>query len=226
MRRSFRFVGLFMFIFQSHFIIAQISVGIKTGLHLGDARVEGLADNFLPDPTVYAGGIVGGIVEIPMLNGFSFRPEIQYVQKGFQAMEQIGITEIDIPVGAGLKTRLNYVEMPLLIKYSTGSEKAKFYAVAGPGFSYAAQAWVRPVVRTIIDFTLPRQDLDLSANMYRRWEASAIGGIGGEFKAGNGKIFTDVRYTYGLSNLFDNPIIDVRLKNQGLSLSAGYTYHF
>lgn len=226
MRRLFNVTGLVLLLFQSYFSQAQISVGVKTGLHFGDARVDGLADNFLPDPTVYAGGIIGAVVEIPMLNGFSFRPELQLVQKGFQAMEEIGIGDVDIPVGAGLKTRVNYVEMPLLIKYSAGSETARFYALAGPGFSYAAQAWVRPVVRAVIDFTLPRQDLDLSNDIYRRWEVSAIGGIGGEFKAGNGKIFADIRYTYGLSNLFDNPIIDVQLKNQGVSLAAGYAYQF
>jgi hypothetical protein len=225
--RRYIFSGLFSVLcLVNSQINAQISVGVKTGVHFGDARIEGSANDFIPEMEMYSGFTTGVNVEIPMLNGFSFRPEINYVEKGFRTMAEIGITEIDIPVGAGIKTRLQYVEAPLLFKYSAGTEKAKFYAIAGPSFAYAADGFVRPVVRAIIDFNLPRQDLDLSNDIYRRWDISATGGLGGEWKAGNGKIFADMRYTYGFANVFDNPIIDVRLKNQGFSFSAGYAFNF
>ncbi|MBK6565220.1 MAG: PorT family protein [Saprospiraceae bacterium] len=226
MRRHF-VLGLFSFLFLvNNQIIAQISVGVKTGVHFGDARVEGFADSYIPELETYSGFTAGVNVEIPMLNGFSFRPEINYVEKGFRTMAEIGFSDIDIPVGAGIKTRLQYVEAPLLFKYSVGTEKAKFYAIAGPSFAYAADGFVRPVVRALIDFNLPRQDLNLSNDIYRRWDISATGGLGGEWKAGNGKIFADLRYTYGFANVLDNPIIDVRVKNQGASFAVGYAFNF
>lgn len=226
MRRYFS-VGLFcLLFFVSNNVHSQISVGVKTGVHFADARIEGFADSYLPELEMYTGFTAGLNVEIPMLNGFSFRPEINYLEKGFRTMAEIGITDIDIPVGAGIKTRLQYVEAPLLFKYSVGTEKAKFYAIAGPSFAYAADGFVRPVVRALIDFNLPKQDLDLSDDIYRRWDIAATGGLGGECKAGNGKIFADLRYTYGFANVLNNPIIDVRVKNQGTSFAVGYAFNF
>ena len=168
--------GLFcLLFFVSNNVHSQISVGVKTGVHFADARIEGFADSYLPELEIYTGFTAGVIVEIPMLNGFSFRPEINYVEKGFRTMAQVGFTDIDIPVGAGVKTRLQYIETPLLLKYSIGNEKAKFYAIAGPSVAYAADGFVRPVVRALIDFNLPRQDLNLSNDIYRRWDIAATG---------------------------------------------------
>jgi hypothetical protein len=226
MRRFFLFLPLAALFFYTQTSHAQITVGVKTGIHFADARVEGFANDFLPEPEVYSGFAGGVFVELPMLNGFSFRPELNYVQKGFQAMQNLSFSELEVPVGAGLKTRINNLEVPLLFKYTNGNEVAKWYIIAGPNVSYATDAWARPVVRAIIEFTLPRQDINLSNDIYRRWDISATGGVGGEIKAGEGKIIADLRYTHGFANFFDNPVIDVQLRNQGFTLSAGYAYTF
>ncbi|MFZ1703785.1 MAG: porin family protein [Saprospiraceae bacterium] len=224
-RNPFSIIILFVFFFSQN-TFAQISVGIKTGINFADANIDGIANNYLPNAEVYTGFSVGIVAEIPMLHGFSFRPELNYIEKGFQSMEDFGITQWDIQVGAGVKTRLQYIEAPLLMKFSQGNDLAKFYVIAGPNVSYAVDGWVRPVVRAVIDFTLPRNDLHLSNDIYRRWEISATGGIGGEVKAGGGKIFADVRYTQGFSNILDNPIVDIKIRNQGFGLNVGYAYNF
>lgn len=225
--RRFSYLSIILFSLIFHISTsAQYSIGVKGGVHFADVRVEGIADQYLPEPQVYEGFTIGTFAEIPMLNGFSFRPEINFIQKGFQAMEDFPITDIDLPVGAGMKTRLNYMEVPLLFKYTSGNQIAKWYVVAGPSISYATEGNVRPVVRAIIDFTLPAQELNLDNDLYRRWDAALTGGIGGEIKAGPGKIFSDVRYSYGLANVLNNPIVDVKVKNQGFTLSAGYAFQF
>lgn len=227
---SFRKIQLLAaFIIISVSSQAQVSIGVKTGVNFADTRVDGLLDNVLPDQTMYTGFTAGLIAEIPIQNGLSFRPELNYIQKGFITEANIYDLEllgIDIPIGAKAKTRFNYLEMPLLMKYSVGTESAKFYIIGGPNISYAANAHVRPVANLLINFNLPKINLNLDGDIYQRWELSGTLGAGGEFKAGHGKIFADARYTLGFTNMLDNPIIDVTSKNQGVNVSAGYAYTF
>lgn len=208
---------------------AQVSVGFKSGVNLADTRVSGLFDNNLPEQNMYPGFTAGIIAEFPLLNGFAFRPELNYSQKGF--ITDVSVTDlellgIDVPVGARAKTRFNYIDVPLLIKYSTGTELAKVYFVAGPTVGYTLNAHVRPVANFIINVNLPRVNIPLDNDIYQRWEIAATLGVGGEVKAGQGKLFSDVRYNLGLTNMLQDPIIDFRAKNQGVAITAGYAYLF
>jgi len=207
---------------------AQYSIGVKVGANLADTRLEGLIGGVLPNQTTFTGYTMGIIGEIPLMDNLSFRPELNYIQKGFTVSQafDVNLIGIEMPIGAKARTRLNYVEMPLLMKYSIGSESAKAYVIAGPNVSYAANAQLRPVATLIIDFNLPRVDIDLSNDIYQRWELSGTVGAGGEIKVANGKIFSDARYTYGFTNMLNNPVVDLQIKNQGFNISAGYAYTF
>lgn len=228
--RTFRLIQLvFTFISVAFVANAQVSLGVKAGANFADTRINGLIDNLLPEQTIYTGFTAGIVAEIPMINGFSFRPELNYIQKGFISQKDLYNFEligIEIPLGAKLKTRFNYIEMPLLLKFSTGSELAKFYVIAGPNVSFAVNAHSRPVANFLLSFNLPKVNINLSNDIYERWELSGTLGAGGEFKVGHGKLFGDVRYTHGFTNMLDNPIIDFKAKNQGFNMSAGYAYVF
>jgi len=207
---------------------AQVSVGVKIGANIADVRSSGVINDLLPNTNSYTGFTVGAIAEIPISNSFSFRPELNYTQKGFSTGLATGfsVIGINLPIGVRANTRINYVETPLLIKYSIGNENAKFYAIAGPTISYAANAHLRPIASLIIDINLPRVNIDLSNDLYNRIEVSATLGASGEIKAGHGKLFADVRYNYGLTNMLSNPLINLTLQNTGVALTAGYAYTF
>ncbi len=207
---------------------AQISVGAKIGTNFADTRLDGLLGNLAPEQTTFTGFTAGVMAEIPMINALSFRPELNYIQKGFTVSQSfdVDLIGIDMEVGAKARTRINYVEMPLLLKYSIGSNVAKVYAIAGPSIAYAANAELTPVATFIVDFNLPSIPINLDNNIYNRWEISGVLGAGGEVKAGNGKVFADARYNLGFTNMLNNPIVDLRIKNQGFNVSAGYAYSF
>ena len=209
-------------------IQAQISVGAKIGANFADTRVDGLLGNLAPEQTTFTGFTAGVMAEIPMINALSFRPELNYIQKGFTVSQSfdVDLIGIDMEVGAKARTRINYIELPLLLKYSIGSDAAKVYAIAGPSIAYAANAELNPVATFIVDFNLPSIPINLDNNIYNRWEISGVLGAGGEVKAGNGKVFADARYNLGFTNMLNNPIVDLRIKNQGFNVSAGYAYSF
>ncbi len=222
------FSVLLIAFFSFFSINAQISVGVKVGSNFADTRVNGLVQNLTPEQTVFTGFTAGIVGEVPVLGNLTFRPEFNYIQKGFTVSQSfdIELLGIDMPVGAKARTRINYLEMPLLLKYNIGNENVKAYVIAGPNVAYAANAHLRPIATLLIDFNLPRVNIDLSNDIYRRWELSGTLGAGGEIKAGNGKVFADARYNLGFTNMLNNPVVDLRIKNQGVNISAGYAYTF
>lgn len=227
--RSLRKITLGMAAWIMMFNInAQMSVGVKMGANFADTKVNGLLGNLAPEQTTFTGFTAGIMAEITMKDALSFRPELNYIQKGFTVSQSfdVNLIGIDMEIGAKARTRINYVEMPLLLKYSIGSDQAKIYAIAGPSIAYAANAELNPVATFIVDFNLPSIPVNLDNNIYNRWEISGVMGVGGEVKAGHGKVFTDVRYNMGFTNLLNNPIVDLRIKNQGFNISAGYAYSF
>ena len=208
---------------------AQYAVGVKLGVNFADTKIGGFADNFLPEQQVYTGFTAGLIGEIPLKNGFAFRPEINYIQKGF--ITDINAYDVDIfgvksSLGAKAKTRYNYVDVPLLFKYSLGNDLAKAYVLAGPTIGYAANGHVRPVANLILQVNLPKINLPLDSDVYQRFEVAATIGAGGEVKAGRGKIFADVRYNAGITDMLQNTIIDISSSNRGFAISGGYAYVF
>ena len=224
-KRFFSIITLMVFFYQ---INAQISVGIKVGANIADSRVDGLIGNFAPEPTTFPGYTVGLTAELPVKGGLSFRPELNYIQKGFTVSQSfdVDVLGIEMPLGAKARTRINYLELPLLLKYSVGSELAKAYFIAGPNVAYAVNAELRPVASLLIDINLPRVNINLNNDIYQRWEISGVLGAGGEIKAGNGKLFADARYNLGFTNLLDNPLVDLRINNQGYNVYAGYAHVF
>ena len=150
---------------------AQISVGAKIGANFADTRVDGLLGNLAPEQTTFTGFTAGVMAEIPMINALSFRPELNYIQKGFTVSQSfdVDLIGIDMEVGAKARTRINYIELPLLLKYSIGSDAAKVYAIAGPSIAYAANAELNPVATFIVDFNLLSIPINLDNNIYKRW---------------------------------------------------------
>lgn len=209
-------------------LLGQFSLGIKVGANIADTRVNGQIDNIVPEQTNYPGFTAGIVAEIPMNSNLSFRPEINFIQKGFTISQSfdVSLLGVDMPIGAKAKTRVNYLEVPLLLKYAVGTEVAKVYAIAGPSVSYATSAELRPVATLILDFNLPRVPINLNDDIYQRMEVSGVLGIGGEIATRSGKIFADARYNLGLTNMLNNPIVDLKLKNQGFNISAGYAHNF
>jgi len=227
--RSIKFVALVVVsLLCTYKMNAQISIGGKIGANFADTKVNGVLGTLAPEQKVYTGFTAGIMAEIPMTSAISFRPELNFIQKGFQIREtfDVSVLGIDLPLGGSARTRLNYIEMPLLIKYSIGSEQAKLYAIAGPNVAYAASAELRPRATFIIDFNLPHIPINLDNGVYDRWEISGVVGIGGEVKAGHGKIFMDGRYNLGFTSMLENPIVNLDIKNQGFNISAGYAYTF
>ena len=210
---------------SSNFLMAQFQLGVKTSYDVTSGTIDGVAE-FLPSPDYMDNYSVGLYGNLPLGQGFSFQPELLFRQKGFSVRESfpVDVFAIDIPIGVEARTIFKYVEMPLLAKYSTG-DRVKFFIEAGPALGYAVDAKLKERAHLIVDFNIGEQDLNLSNDLYNRFELSGLIGGGISIPAGNANIDLGMRYQHSITDILDDPIIDVRLRNYGFTFGAGVRFN-
>jgi hypothetical protein len=108
---------------------AQVSIIPKAGINLANAAIDD--NNALAGQRSVLGLTTGLGVNIALTsdNFLSVQPEILYSQKGWAA-------ENSAPVRYDGSYRLNYLEIPVLLKISFGGETVRAHVNAGPSFGY------------------------------------------------------------------------------------------
>lgn len=207
----------------------QAEFGAKAGVTFSDISVQGinLGTNFL-DPQMIAGVQAGFYSEMPLGNGFYFAPELNYAQKGFRVQESMDmdVFGVNVPIGAEAVTRIHYIDAPLALKYKFGNRRAQGYLRAGPTMGYAVAGSVTTRLKSIVDIKVAEINLNPQGDLYNALEIGGLVGAGVEVPAGQGKFFVDATYTHGFSNIFDVPVIDLRVKNMGVGVGLGYAMNF
>lgn len=213
--------------YSSNSAIGISGFGIKTFGNFANVKATGISDA-LPQTKTIDGFDITAFIEIPIQDNFSFQPEISYNKKGFRIKEGLDLKlfNFDIPVGLEAHTELKYVQVPLLGKYTLANEKAGLYFMAGPSLAFATNATLKTKARFIIDFNITQTDIDLSNDDFNRFELAALGGMGGFVNIGSARLFAEMRYHWGLTDLMADPIVDVHLKNRVLGLGAGLQFQF
>jgi hypothetical protein len=162
---------------------AQIGLGIKGGVNF--ANVGGA--DAAPNSKTLTGFAAGGYLEISLPLLFTIQPEILYSQKGFTADENIFGTNVKVT------GNLNYLEIPVLVKYSFPVPVVKPSLYVGPamGILLSAKAKAEALGQsTETDI----KDQTTSMDWGLVFGASANIAI----------ITVDVRYTLGLTSLDKN----------------------
>lgn len=206
------------------FLVALLMLGLVTmparaGIHFGLKGGLSLA-NIKSDPPTFEGfewktkqGIAGGAsLEIGLIKGFSLQPEILYVQKG--AKITANIEGIDIT----LKANIDYIEIPLLLKYNLISGLTIPSVYAGPfiGFNRKAE-----FVISAPGYPEEREDIkdDIKSTEY-----GLVFGVGLTQKLGLFRVTLDARYDLGLSNIFEGEDGPNYIKTRTWLFMAGISF--
>jgi hypothetical protein len=207
---------------------AQISIGAHAGIHSNNVQIKGIADSWLPENRYWTGAQAGLFVELPLTENLSFQPGLQYIEKGFRVKEgfDFNIGAIPVPIGAEAITRLQYIEMPLLMKYTFGESIIKPYVFAGPHLSYAMDGKVDLRANVILDINIGSYPINLNDDLYNRFEVGGIAGAGVLFETGRVNTFIQASFQHGITDMLDRPLIDLRLRNYGFNLGAGVQVPF
>lgn len=159
----------------------------KAGINISTQSIKGLGN----EKTRV--GIQGGLgVNVHTgITGFSIQPELNFINKG---------TSLKTTTGRE-KLNQNYLELPVLAKYSYGL----VYVNAGP----------------YIGLRLGEGNKEkLAYGDTKRFDLGVQMGGGLAIPAGPGKVILDARYSLGLNNIAETSGINI--KNRGIMVSAGY----
>lgn len=206
--------------------IAQ-SIGIKSSVQFSTVGVAGINTSFV-EKSVNEGFDITIFGTIPVTDNFSFQPELSYNEKGFEVGQGVDINlfNVNLPIGVSAVTDIKYVQVPLLGRYEIGGEKGGVYFLAGPSVALATRGNLRTKVNSIIDFNLTNTEIDITNENYNRFELAGQVGTGAFLNIGSTKLFAEVKYHHGFTDLLADPILDIRLKNRSLGVGAGLQYSF
>ena len=159
-------------------------------------------DNEPFDELMFAFGL-GGTVEVPLGPDLVLETGLLWMRKGGQGSL----------IGVDLTMVLDYIEVPVLAKYSLAEGKASVSGGLTLAFLLKAEATVDFMgVSDSDDVTDEIRDLDICI---------AVGG-GGSFPAGEGTLNVGVQYSRGLITIDKDGDFDSF--NQTISVTVGYTF--
>lgn len=199
-------------------------IGIRTGWTGSSAKIDALKSLSIDKQNV-SGFHLATFTEIPLGYGLYFQPELAYTQMGFGANESIdlNIFGLDLPAGAKVTTRVNYLQAPLQLKYYFNQKGiVQPFIHAGPTISYGTSAKLRASANFILNFNITEQEVNMGSDNINRWEIGASGGAGLRFDLPSQvDMILGANYYHAFNNWLNDPIIDADIFNRGTQVYIG-----
>ena len=214
-------------LFSATTTFAQVQVGFRGGAHWGTVSKPSILDSYTPNFQLAPGPQGAFFLDIPLGAYVSFRPEVGYSQKGLVIRQSFdfNVLGVNIPLGARIALQTRNIDVPLLLKINLASSDSPVqpYIIAGPAVSYAVGSRVSVrgdgLFRTQpLNFNLPL------GGVLNKWDVSGVGGLGLAFNAGAGQFMLEGRYVYGLTRQIEVPVVQLPVRNRGVSISLGYSF--
>lgn len=176
---------------------AQTGFGIKGGMTI--AKLTGDNTDALKSRT---GFMVGGYAAIPIGEGTAIQPELNYAQKGAKFETENG----------DVNEKFDYIEIPVLFKYTVAGEGARPYFLVGPYLGFNTSAKIES----------GGQSVDVGDEI-KSTDFGLVFGIGVELQ----KFLIEARYGLGLTDIYQEPegVEDLgSLKTSTIAFQIGYAF--
>lgn len=190
---------------------AQSLPPVRLGV-MGGASFATLGGEDVDDADTRTGFSGGASLTIPLRGRLSLEVNALYSQKGAKGSD----------ASESLIFKLDYLELPVLLRYDFTGERVRPFASAGVSFAYRTSCKARGSTEGFTaefdcdDFADdPEFGLDVNT-----WDTGVAFGGGLDFPLANDRLFTvGARYTYGLSDVVK--LFTVR--NRALLVYAGFS---
>ena len=202
----------------SKFVNKGFSLGVKAGIDLSRVSNEDLPSGMEKVSKIgFQGGFVGNLGFGKFL---SVQMELLFAQKGFKIKE----TESGVTVKAW--TTVNYLEIPLLLKFSLPAGPVVIFANVGPSFGIGLTGKIATEPDLGMD-----QKVSFDDGGLKRFDFGLLFGAGAGIKVGPGLIYLDLRYGLGISDI--NNVTDAvknadgykKNSNRNFGIAVGYLIH-
>ncbi len=195
----------------------EVTFGAKLGLNVSSFSGD------VTDSKSLIGAQFGGFAEIKISDKFAVQPELLFSMQG--AKSEYTETDLGDSYSEESKTKLNYLNVPLLAKYYIAD---KFAILGGPQFGILMSAKEDfDVTETISGVT---DNYSESADVKDFYKTLSLSFNVGAAYAITENIFVDARYNLGLSSIakdFTDEFGDsnsANIKNNVIQFSVGYKF--
>lgn len=184
---------------------AQDLIGIQGGVNFANLSNPG---NLVAGAvwTTRAGIVGGAFASVDVGLGLFLQPEIRFVQKGTDA-------EFDTPLDGHLTSSvaINYIEVPLYLKYRLFDWKFPLSIIAGPAFSHLMSSIGKMNSSTSGNWSGDVKDF------YKAYDISADAGVATQYQiSSNIYVVGSLMYSFGLVKIStmksDEMTRDIRLE--------------
>ncbi len=168
------------------------------------------------DSDYKAGLLAGGFVTYSIRNTYGFTVKVLYSQKGAAYSDEFLGEDIDF------KTRLNYIEIPVLARVFFNREGTiRPNVFLGPTFGFMTGAQIKVDDEDYENYE-DVFDVNDYKDVYNTFDLGLAAGLGLNIKVGDEMYFIiDARYTYGLSDIAKG---GSETNNQAVAVSAGLSF--
>jgi hypothetical protein len=204
-------------------LYAQVSYGIRAGANFAKWQGDDLQviEDLLDKTDGYVvtkgktGWHVGGYVNIPISNTFSFEPGLAYSKKGYSIKgdAQIPVLKI-LAINAGVQVQQHYIDMPLVLKAKL-VKGLNIYA--GPQVSYLVRSTLNAKLG-VLGINIFNRGFGITER-FNKVDMGLTGGIGYQFSNG---LNVQAGYDYGLSKLDKND--NYAAYNRVVKVSVGFSF--
>jgi opacity protein-like surface antigen len=202
-----------IFCFVIFINIASAQFGVRASANLANLSVDPVSEDFKPG--IKFGFGIGVFYQLKAGDALTIQPEVNFMQQGTK-------TDVSIlGINATSSINLNYLQVPVLIKYGFGDMDAlNFFVQAGP---YLGLGIGTPTAKTCLDGTCDSADLKYGSGD----DDIKSTDFGVQLGAGvnvNKNISVDVRYGLGLSNTSNGDSANGTTKNTAINIGVGYKF--
>lgn len=226
--RSWIVLGSFLLV---NSLVAQNRTGITAQAGTSNVEVHGLGILDVISPYLHSipEYRVGLDYERELNPQWSVMTGAYYATRGFGLEKNLDVDllGIDVPLGVQVNTRLDYLEVPVSLKYEFAKQGVTPYLKAGASAGYAIKGEMTPTVNAIINWKLPSIPINLENDLYNRFDVAFIAGAGVSIPTNDiGEFHIELNYRRGMSDMFQDKITDIRIKSNGIGAGIGYTMRF
>jgi len=202
---------------------AQVSYGIRTGINFSKWEGEDLQviEDLLDKTDGYVvtkgkkGLHIGGYVNIPITEGFSFEPGILYSKKGYSIKGDFQVPVLKyFGINVGAQVQQHYIDIPLLLKANVVKGLQVY---AGPQVSFLARSSLNAKLG-VLGISIFNKGFGITER-FKKVDLGLTGGLGYVFENG---LNIQAGYDHGLSKLDKND--NYEAYNRVVKISVGYTF--
>lgn len=204
--------------------MAQISITPKVGTAINSFAFSTDEYKSFKDSQKSQTGLVAGVgVNVGISESFSVQADLLYTQRGARYEQTTQVPFLGAVTTKG-SLRLNYLDIPVLGRYTFGGDDLKFYVNAGPaiGIGLSGKSTLEaPGINfnSNVNFGTEPDNNTGNETYVRRIDFGIQSGAGVLYPVGPGSLNLDLRYSLGLANVDSKPS-DV--KHRMFVVSLGY----